>query len=333
MLLFDKIDLMKSFWNTINAIYEHTLLGSTVIILLLTSLFGTFISNSSQETARAADPTRVLYADRVVERGYRTLLNRSPDGNGRKYWNEKVYANPNAQWFAKSVMNLKEYKNGSLNALNNEAFIDQMFIRSLKREAFPDEMRFWGSKLSQSTSNRAELAGFVIENGFSFVLTKPTAHASQLHQVKLVDCKGFKLTGIKPLCYENTSGTTRNVATKKVAGSNITVNQAWHHRIVSLRDAADKAGYNLQAYQDPKAPAGAGSYRTYETQVWLYNNGFPAAKPGTSMHEWGMAIDFTCNGMKLGSHKNCLKWLKQNAARFGVYNLPNEPWHWSSNGR
>ena len=26
-------------------------------------------------------------------------------------------------------------------------------------------------------------------------------------------------------------------------------------------------------------------------------------------------------------------WLTANAARFGFFNLPSEPWHWSVNGR
>jgi hypothetical protein len=59
----------------------------------------------------------------------------------------------------------------------------------------------------------------------------------------------------------------------------------------------------------------------------------PTARPGTSMHELGMAIDFTCNGTLINSHSDpCFIWLETYAATYGLYNLPSEPWHWSTNG-
>ncbi|MBU2665852.1 M15 family metallopeptidase [Actinoplanes bogorensis] len=55
----------------------------------------------------------------------------------------------------------------------------------------------------------------------------------------------------------------------------------------------------------------------------------PTARPGTSMHEKGLAIDFTnCNR---GSA--CFTWLSGNAATYGLHNLPGEDWHWSTTGR
>ncbi|MEY2424852.1 MAG: hypothetical protein QOI61_424 [Actinomycetota bacterium] len=59
----------------------------------------------------------------------------------------------------------------------------------------------------------------------------------------------------------------------------------------------------------------------------------PTAKPGQSMHEQGLAIDFTYNGSVIQSHSNeGYQWLRSNAARYGFYNLPSEAWHWSVNG-
>jgi LAS superfamily LD-carboxypeptidase LdcB len=59
----------------------------------------------------------------------------------------------------------------------------------------------------------------------------------------------------------------------------------------------------------------------------------PTARPGTSMHERGLAIDFTSSGKLITSHADkAFVWLAANAARFGFYNLPSEPWHWSING-
>jgi LAS superfamily LD-carboxypeptidase LdcB len=50
------------------------------------------------------------------------------------------------------------------------------------------------------------------------------------------------------------------------------------------------------------------------------------------MHERGLAVDFTNNGSILTRGSSGYQWLKANASRFGFYNLPSEPWHWSVNG-
>jgi peptidoglycan hydrolase CwlO-like protein len=60
----------------------------------------------------------------------------------------------------------------------------------------------------------------------------------------------------------------------------------------------------------------------------------PTARPGQSMHERGLAIDFTCNGGRAISSRSspCFQWLASNAASYGFRNLPSEPWHWSTTG-
>jgi hypothetical protein len=60
----------------------------------------------------------------------------------------------------------------------------------------------------------------------------------------------------------------------------------------------------------------------------------PTARPGQSMHERGLAIDFTCNGGGAISSRSspCFVWLNSHAGSYGLHNLPSEPWHWSSNG-
>ena len=63
--------------------------------------------------------------------------------------------------------------------------------------------------------------------------------------------------------------------------------------------------------------------------LWnLYQSGKGniAARPGTSNHESGQAIDFANVG-------NAWAWLKRNASRFGFHNFPPEPWHYSLDGR
>ncbi len=55
----------------------------------------------------------------------------------------------------------------------------------------------------------------------------------------------------------------------------------------------------------------------------------PTARPGSSLHEVGLAIDFEA----CSSHSTpCWTWLHEHAAEHGFQNLPSEPWHWSTSG-
>jgi hypothetical protein len=56
----------------------------------------------------------------------------------------------------------------------------------------------------------------------------------------------------------------------------------------------------------------------------------PTARPGSSMHEQGLAIDFVNCSSRSSA---CFQWLAANAATYGFFNLPSEPWHWSIDGR
>lgn len=55
----------------------------------------------------------------------------------------------------------------------------------------------------------------------------------------------------------------------------------------------------------------------------------PTARPGRSQHEAGLALDFrNCSTRETPCHR----WLVSNAAQYGFYNFPAEPWHWSTSG-
>lgn len=75
---------------------------------------------------------------------------------------------------------------------------------------------------------------------------------------------------------------------------------------------------------------------TSDYAVWDMASGEcspPTARPGASMHEQGLAIDFSADGDLIRSHDDAgYQWLAANAASYGFYNLPSEPWHWSVNG-
>lgn len=60
----------------------------------------------------------------------------------------------------------------------------------------------------------------------------------------------------------------------------------------------------------------------------------PTARPGMSMHEFGLAVDFTHDGAAIDDHGSvAFRWLAFHAPAFGLYNLPSEPWHWSVNAQ
>ncbi len=60
----------------------------------------------------------------------------------------------------------------------------------------------------------------------------------------------------------------------------------------------------------------------------------PTARPGHSMHEQGLAVDFSYQGRVIGSRSSpAYRWLAAHARSYGLFNLPAEPWHWSVNGR
>ena len=67
----------------------------------------------------------------------------------------------------------------------------------------------------------------------------------------------------------------------------------------------------------------------------------PTARPGESMHEQGLAIDFTWQGRTIcypRSPSRCsgnaaFDWLRANAGRHGLHVLDSEAWHWSTNGQ
>jgi hypothetical protein len=86
--------------------------------------------------------------------------------------------------------------------------------------------------------------------------------------------------------------------------------------------AAKKDGVNLQINSAHRSRAE--QERLYA--AYLNGTGNLAAKPGTSNHEKGQAIDFK-------NTPGAYDWLAKNAEKYGFKNLPGEPWHYSPTGR
>jgi len=80
-----------------------------------------------------------------------------------------------------------------------------------------------------------------------------------------------------------------------------------------------------------QAHCGSSDYAIYEMSPSSCSP--PTARPGQSMHERGLAIDFTYQGRVISSRSSPgYQWLAAHAGSYGFYNLPSEPWHWSTNG-
>jgi peptidoglycan hydrolase CwlO-like protein len=112
-------------------------------------------------------------------------------------------------------------------------------------------------------------------------------------------------------------------------------------QLEGLLSAADAAGVSLSGggYRDPAAQIAARKRNCGTSNYAIYHMppsqcSPPTARPGESMHERGLAIDFTHNGSLIRSRSSPgFRWLAANAGRFGFSNLPSEPWHWSTNGQ
>ncbi|MGV3759452.1 MAG: D-alanyl-D-alanine carboxypeptidase family protein [Actinomycetota bacterium] len=119
-------------------------------------------------------------------------------------------------------------------------------------------------------------------------------------------------------------------------GGSITVNSSIAGNVKSMLDAAAADGVMLCGggyrssegqIQTRKNNCGTSYYAIYEMPASQCSP--PTARPGTSMHEQGLAIDFNnCSSRSTA----CYQWLSGNASSFGFHNLPSEPWHWSTNG-
>lgn len=125
------------------------------------------------------------------------------------------------------------------------------------------------------------------------------------------------------------------------AGKGIMVHQSIADDVRQLLIDASAAGIELAGggYRDPaqqiavrKNNCGTSNYAIYQMPSSQCRP--PTARPGRSMHEQGRAIDFTYNGRIISSRSSpAFVWLAANASKYGLYNLPSEPWHWSTNGR
>jgi hypothetical protein len=137
-------------------------------------------------------------------------------------------------------------------------------------------------------------------------------------------------------------GATPNFGEPQKTGSNGNLDQAQliaigggNHRLQPSAAAAYEAMVQA-AKADGITWSITDSYRPYAAQVkvaqekGLYSQGGLAARPGTSNHGWGTALDLGGGANSKGTKQN--DWLVANAGRFGFSTIPREPWHWEYKG-
>lgn len=141
-----------------------------------------------------------------------------------------------------------------------------------------------------------------------------------------------------PAASDGTVRRSGRVSVTSVRGIEVEVSIAG--QLAALLNAADAAGLALDATgyrnSDEQIQLRMQHCGTSDYAVWEMPSSDcspPVARPGRSMHEQGLAIDFIVGGDLIRSHSSAaFRWLEANAERFGFYNLPSEPWHWSTTG-
>lgn len=141
-----------------------------------------------------------------------------------------------------------------------------------------------------------------------------------------VQIKLCAITGFKSSSSESQPGNAFSVPN---ANGDTIVSAASSDGFVKLYQAMAAAGVK---------PSANSSFRTMVHQQQLCKDNpkcasgvyTRVAKPGTSNHQGGNAIDFA-NCSTRGTA--CYKWLSENAGKYGIKNYPEEPWHWSTTGQ
>ena len=151
----------------------------------------------------------------------------------------------------------------------------------------------------------------------------------------------------KKLAAQRSASSARGPVTISITGSGsivsvrgIRIHQSIADNLAGLLSAAESDGISLSGYgyrdssrqvELRRQNCGTSNFAVYQMSPSQCSP--PTARPGQSNHERGLAVDFTYGGSTIQSRSSpAFEWLRGNAARYGFYNLPSEPWHWSVDG-
>jgi LAS superfamily LD-carboxypeptidase LdcB len=131
---------------------------------------------------------------------------------------------------------------------------------------------------------------------------------------------------------------TEGIVQISTSGGNINLCKRISENVKQMIESAKQSniklsggGFRSKARQEALRAKNCGSSNVYNEKAKCNPL---TAFPGKSRHENGLAIDFKCDGTLIQTSDNkCFVWLKANASKYGLMNLPQEPWHWSIDGR
>jgi len=160
----------------------------------------------------------------------------------------------------------------------------------------------------------------------------PRAAASGQRSFVPIDTSGSSGTAVaRRFGGERNGGLSAAALQRSASGCVLAVPAALAYDALTV--AASEAGHTLQH---------SGCYRTFAQQIatrerWCAAGACRfAAVPGTSMHGWGLAVDFRIGDRALSYGDELYAWLMNTAPQFGFYHpewarpggsVP-EPWHW-----
>ena len=207
------------------------------------------------------------------------------------------------------------------------------------QEKFADQIDARMDRALAEADALAELDGALSAD----INTKQAQLAAQLAAQRAAASRRFSSVGGAA---RRDPGSGRPVPSLPTSGGNgiatvggIRVDSSIAGNLERLLAAASAAGVNFGGggFRDPAGQiavrrnnCGSSDYAVYQAPASSCRP--PTARPGQSMHEQGLAIDFTEGGRTLSRGSAGYSWLAANGAGFGFYNLPSEPWHWSTNG-
>lgn len=147
------------------------------------------------------------------------------------------------------------------------------------------------------------------------------------YQGRAIKARLCAIPGFKSSSEESTPGSRFYISG---ANGNVIVNSRVSRAVLAMFKAAQRDGLTLRAVS---------SFRTYAHQQALCPcDGKNVARPGYSLHQSAVAIDFsgptakggyTCS-TKATSTSPTYKWLVRRGHSFGYYQYAHESWHWDT---
>ena len=220
--------------------------------------------------------------------------------------------------------------------------LDKLQAAQKEQEQFAGKVE---ARIESSLSEAASLAE--VDGALAGQITQTQASiAAELTAQRAASQRRAAAVGVRVSSSSSTSGPNRPAPNFANAGGNgivsvggIRVDNSIAGNLQALLSAAAAAGITFGGggFRDPaqqialrQAHCGSSNYSVYDAPATSCSP--PTARPGQSMHERGLAVDFTVGGATLTRGSAGFAWMQAHAGQYGFYNLPSEPWHWSVNG-